>query len=149
MSKNNIWIRILIFIQLLIKFSSTDHLLCFQSIYHEFICRHINDEESSRIKTNLLIESYNYYYKAINASQADSIETSATSCSPTQGNIFARISDRSCIHFVRLVSMNKSDENDPKFDLNSGVSSEVLNTAFNLHKQGLMIPWIFQCLYKV
>ncbi|CAF4581488.1 unnamed protein product [Rotaria socialis] len=46
-----------------------------------------------------------------------------------------------------LVSVNKSDENQI-FENCSGVNIEVIRTAFNLHKQGLMMPWIFQCLYK-
>ena len=148
MLKNSIWIRKSIFIRLQIKFSSRDPVLL-QLINHEFISRHVNDEESSRIKTHLLIDSYNYYYKAINENQSDSIETSTTSCSSNQGNIFLRIGHRPCISSSLPVSMNKSDKNDPKFDPNSGISSEVLHTAFNLHKQGLMMPWIFQCLYKV
>jgi hypothetical protein len=44
--------------------------------------------------------------------------------------------------------MNKSDD-DQIFEKCSGVNIEILRTAFNLHKQGLMMPWIFQCLYKV
>lgn len=44
--------------------------------------------------------------------------------------------------------MNKSDDN-PIFENCSGVNIEVVRTAFNLHKQGLMMPWIFQCLYNV
>lgn len=44
--------------------------------------------------------------------------------------------------------MNKSDDN-KIFENCSGVNIEVLRTAFNLHKQGFMMPWIFQCLYKV
>ncbi len=47
-----------------------------------------------------------------------------------------------------LVPVNKSDDN-ITFENCSGVNIEVIRTAFNLHKQGLMMPWIFQCLYKV
>jgi hypothetical protein len=45
--------------------------------------------------------------------------------------------------------MNKSDDDNQIFEECTGVNIEILRTAFNLHKQGLMMPWIFQCLYKV
>lgn len=53
--------------------------------------------------------------------------------------------------FLFLVPVNKSDDDDNNdiFENCSGVNIEILRTAFNLHKQGLMMPWIFQCLYKV
>ena len=44
--------------------------------------------------------------------------------------------------------MDKSDD-EPTFEKSSGLNIEVFRTAFNLHKQGLMMPWIFQSLYKV
>jgi len=75
----------------------------------------------------------------------DSSEISTTSFSSSQGNILYK---NSFFKINLLVPVNKSDEN-LIFENCSGVNIEVIRTAFNLHKQGLMMPWIFQCLYKV
>jgi hypothetical protein len=92
------------------------------------ISRHLTDDETRKAKTQLLIDAYEYYLKSINDSQS---ENSTTSFSTSQ-----------------VVTMNKSDD-DQIFEECSGVNIEIMRTAFNLHKQGLMMPWIFQCLYKV
>ncbi|CAF0719831.1 unnamed protein product [Rotaria sp. Silwood1] len=99
------------------------------------VFKHLTDNDTRKNKTQLLIESYQYYLKAIIESQSviDSMESSETSF---------------CSNFSSSqVSVNKSDEN-IIFENCSGANIEVIRTAFNLHKQGLMMPWIFQCLYK-
>lgn len=47
-----------------------------------------------------------------------------------------------------LVSVNKSDDS-TIFEQCSHVNQDIFRTAFNLHQQGLLMPWVFQCLYKV
>ena len=119
------------------------------------IFRHLTDDETRQIKNQLLIDSYQYYLKSINDNQSvNSTEISTTSFSSSQGSIYDFNKD-SCffvffdeIKLFVLVSINKSDDN-LIFENISNVNIEVLRTAFNLHKQGLMMPWIFQCLYKV
>ena len=53
--------------------------------------RHLTDEETRKAKTQSLIDSYQYYFNAISASQSDSIETSTTSFSSSQGRVFLAI----------------------------------------------------------
>ncbi|CAF0865960.1 unnamed protein product [Rotaria sordida] len=99
------------------------------------VFKYLTDNETRKTKTQLLIDSYQYYLKAIIESQPviESMESSETSF---------------CSNFSSSqVSVNKSDEN-IILENCSGANIEVVRTAFNLHQQGLMMPWIFQCLYK-
>ncbi|CAF3215367.1 unnamed protein product [Rotaria socialis] len=117
-----------------IRQQSVDNDFDFDTIASQ-IFKHLTDNEARQTKTQLLIDSYQYYSNAISESQSttDSLESSETSI---------------CSNFSSSqVSVNKSDENQI-FENCSGVNIEVIRTAFNLHKQGLMMPWIFQCLYK-
>ncbi|CAF1104670.1 unnamed protein product [Adineta steineri] len=102
------------------------------------VFKHLTEDESRKIKTQLLIDSYEYYLKALIESQSvtDSNETTDTSTTSFSSSFSSS-----------QVPVNKSDDN-LILENCSGVNTEVVRTAFNLHKQGLMMPWIFQCLYK-
>ncbi|CAF2509063.1 unnamed protein product [Rotaria sp. Silwood2] len=117
-----------------IRKQNVDNDIDFDLITNQ-VFKHLTDNEARKTKTQLLINSYQYYVKAIIDSESviDSVESSETSF---------------CSNFSSSqVSVNKSDEN-IIFENCSGANIEVIRTAFNLHKQGLMMPWIFQCLYK-
>jgi len=52
------------------------------------ISRHLTDDETRKAKTQLLIDSYQYYLKSMNDSLS---ETSTTSFSSSQGKIIFKI----------------------------------------------------------
>ena len=101
-----------------------------------------------------LKDSYEYYLNAMIDSQSvlDSMQSTEkiTTSSSSQGmtRLFSFQYDSVYRCLFHLAPLNKSDEN-IIFENCSDVNIEVMRTAFNLHKQGLMMPWIFQCLYKV
>lgn len=92
------------------------------------IFKHLSDDDIRQSKYQLIMDSYHYYYQAIN--ESIELENSPTSFPSSQ------------------VSINKSDDNLLFENTSSGINIEVLRTALNLHKQGLMMPWVFQCLSK-
>jgi len=70
---------------LLIKFLSKNKNSF--SLNEDFICRHLTDDETRKTKTQLLIDSYQYYSNAIidrQQSEIDSSENSTTSFSSSQ-----------------------------------------------------------------
>ncbi|CAF0760914.1 unnamed protein product [Adineta ricciae] len=102
------------------------------------IFKHSTDNETRQIKIQSLKDSYEYYLNAMIESQSvlDSMQS-------TEKITASCLSNSSSSQ----TPINKSDEN-TIFENCSDVNIEVMRTAFNLHKQGLMMPWIFQCLYK-
>jgi len=92
------------------------------------IFKHLTDNDVRQTKKQLLIDAFEYYLKAIenNHSASDSSNT---------------------IESSSQISVNKSDDS-TTFEQCSHVNQDILRTAFNLHQQGLLMPWVFQCLYK-
>lgn len=102
------------------------------------LSRQPQDDDARKVKTQLLADAYDHYLDAI-------VVTPPLSSS--QGETKERVAHDSMIA-SDLGSVNKSDETMVLKEC-ADLHSEVIRTAFNLHKQGLMMPWIFQCLYKV